>query len=300
MTLLVGLLVVSVMGKQMIGEWFDPGFHFQVNLHREGRVLFSTHKMAGGEIAVTNLNGQSENELIEQRGGWRAEGPIMETPLHWGYRHNSRFYVECGNGTKPGNERWYYDCAQGRLLGYDRYYHQLLGSIGPAGFTPAGQQPAERFRGELRFRTNPGLSLGSEYLTVPGGVYTVDYARRTLRTLFTPAAGETVTYATRWEGRVVVSTDKSFHVLTKEGSPVVSVPRVFPFEKYGNVIIGRLENPGAIMSGTNCRTGFGSLRSTRLSRAICSNTMTPAASSPAGPCRHFRTRRLRMPRRRSA
>jgi len=244
MTLLAGLLILSVIGKQTIGEWFDPGLHFQVDVHRQGRVLFSTHEMAGGEIAVTNVNGQAENNLIEQRGGWRAEGAIMETPLHWGYRHNSRFYVECGNGSKPGNERWYYDHAQGRLLGYDKYYHQFLGSFGPDGFSPAGQQPAERFRGEFRYRNNRWQYLESEYLALPDGVYAVDFARRTIRTLFTPAAGETVTFAIRWRERVVVSTDKSFHVLTKEGSPVVSVPRAFDFEKYGNVIVGRFENPG--------------------------------------------------------
>ncbi len=242
MTFLAGLLVVSVMGKQMIGEWFEPGMLYQVDVDYQGRVLFSTHKMAGGEIAVTNLNGQAKNDLIG--GGWRAEGTILETPVHWGYRHNSRFYVECGNGSKPGNERWYYDQTQGRLFGYDKYYRQLLGSIGPDGFTPAGQQSAERFRGKLRYRTNRGQAMESEYLAFPGGVYAVDFARRTIRTLFTPAAGETVTFAVRWRERVVVCTDRSFHVLTKESAPLVSVPRVFDFEKYGNVIIGRLENPG--------------------------------------------------------
>ena len=114
----------------------------------------------------------------------------------WSYRNSGRFYVECRNDSKPGNERWYYDQAQGRLVGYDRYYHQLLGSFGPDGFTPAGEQPGERFQGELRYRRMiAGTALPSPFLAFPGRVYTVDFARRTIRTLFTPAAGETVTYA---------------------------------------------------------------------------------------------------------
>jgi len=242
MTLLAGLLIVSVLGKQLIGDWFDPGMHFQVDIHRQGRVLFSTHKMAGGEIAITNLNGQAESDLLEQR-GWRAEGALMEFPIRWGYRHNSRFYVACRNESKPGNERWYYDHAQGRLLGYDQHYHQQIGSFGPDRFTPAGQQPAERFQGELRYLTNRWQYLESDYLPFPGGVYSVDFARRTIRTLFTPAAGETVTGASRWRKRVVVSTDKSFHILRNDGSPIVSVPRAFDHQKYGNVIVGMLADP---------------------------------------------------------
>ncbi len=121
----------------------------------------------------------------------------METPLHWSYRNSGRFYVEYKNDSKPGNELWYFDQAQGRLVGYDRFYHQLLGRFGPDGFTPAGGQPG----GTLPRRASlPHQSLvrRSDKLratwSFSDGVYTVDFARRTIRTLFTPAAGETVTY----------------------------------------------------------------------------------------------------------
>ncbi len=79
-------------------------------------------------------------------------------------------------------------------------------------------------------------------------MYTVDLARRTIRSLFTPRGGETVAWTqvcrdhlTKWEA-VLVSTDKSFHILTPEGSPVASFPRVH--DCYGTIVdLGKLENP---------------------------------------------------------
>ena len=128
----------------------------------------------------------------------------METPLHWSYRNSGRFYVECENDSKPGNEVWYFDQAEGRLVGYDRSYHQLLGSFGPDGFTPAGVRPGERFQGELRYRSSvAGGQAESACLVCSDGVYTVNFARRTIRTLFTPAAGETVTYGSSCDDRLI-------------------------------------------------------------------------------------------------
>jgi hypothetical protein len=180
----------------------------------------------------------------------------MEMPLHWSYHSRGRFYVEYANDSKPGNEVWYFDQAEGRLVGYDKSYHQLVGRFGPEGFTPAGVRPGERFHGELRYLTR-GLSGGGLHgqigpcLVFSDGVYTVDFARRTIRTLFTPAAGETVTYGSscddlfrrEWK-RFFVSTDRSLHVLTEDGAPVLSVPRVQDRQKPRyTVLLGGLENP---------------------------------------------------------
>ena len=135
---------------------------------------------------------QSSEDLPRLTG---PEAPYMETPLFWSYRNSGRFYVECKNDSKPGNEVWYFDQAEGRLVGYDMSYHHLLGRFGPDGFTPAGV----RAGGTLPRRASlPRMIVGTPvhipFLVCSDGVYTVDFARRTIRTLFTPAAGETVTY----------------------------------------------------------------------------------------------------------
>lgn len=248
-TLLAGLLILSMKGKQWIGEQLDPAMHYQVNVDRQGRIVLTVDKEGSGEISVTYLDGQDANHLKRER-FWGADSTFLEWPIHWGYRHNGRFYVQFQNETKPGSERWYYDHLQGRLIGYDGYYHHELGSFGPDGFTPPGQTSGERFRGTLRFGTNRWQYLTAEYLIFPGGVYDIDFARRSIRMLFTSSADETVVNAREWrddtEERnplVVVSTNQSFHVLKEDGSPVVSLPRAFDAEKYGPVFVGRLVNP---------------------------------------------------------
>jgi hypothetical protein len=252
-TFLVGLTVLSVLGKQMIGEWCDPGFDWNYAVDRQGRMLVHPMAVSLGAIGPwTEINGR---ELPELQGkadhGIQAPGGGMEVPVHWSYRNSGRYYVECTNGSKPGNERWYYDQAQRRLVGYDRFYHQQIGSFGPDGFTPAGRETREPFSGVLRYRSNRWYTGKLEYLTFSDGVYSVDYARRTIRQFFTPAAGETVRFGRscgdplnrEWK-RILVSTDQSLHFLKGDGTPVVSVRRLYDPPKYEYLVfLGKLENP---------------------------------------------------------
>jgi hypothetical protein len=250
---LAGVFVLSVLSKQLIGEWCDSGFDWNYAVDRQGRVLVHPMAMFRGAIGPwTELNGR---EVPEFRGkvdySIQAPGGGMEVPVHWSYRNSGRFYVECTNGSKPGNERWYYDQAQRRLVGYDKFYHQQVGGFGPDGFSPVGRSTGERFLGELRYRTNRWHAGKLEYLAFSDGVFSVDYARRTIRTLFAPAAGETVTFGRscgdplnrEWR-RILVSTDKSLHYLKADGTPVLSVPRVYDRRKYEYLVfLGKLENP---------------------------------------------------------
>ena len=254
MTFLAALLILSMLGKQMIGEWSDSGVERGYGIDRQGRVVVSSYIMGFGQIGpYTDSNGQELPDLKgKNESGLWAPGVTMDEPLHRSYRNHSRFYVEYTNDSKPGNEVWYFDQAEGRLVGYDRSFHQLVGRFGPDGFTPAGVRPGERFHGELRYDTwRWGGSPRPPYLVCSGGVYTVDFTRRTIRTFFTPAAGETVIYGRiprvpmdREKKRVFVSTDKSFHFLREDGAPVLSVPMVQdrPKDRY-TVTLGMLENP---------------------------------------------------------
>src|SRR5262249_38664032 len=112
-----------------------------------------------------------------------------------------------------------------------------------------GQQPRERFLGELRYPTRMWDVIYPDYLAFHGGVYTVDFARRTIHTLFTAADGETVLWARRRRDRMderslaVVITAQSVHFLTEAGAPVVSMPRAFDRQKHTLYSVGRLEGP---------------------------------------------------------
>ena len=142
MTFLAGLLIMSVMGKQMIGERFDPGFVWDYIVDHKGREAAMLNVLGVGRIGPwIDLEGHELPDLNRS-----IDYPIMlaqacfhmDADNFWSYRNSGRFYVECINDSKPGNERWYYDQAKGRLVGHDVYYHQFLGSFGPDGFAPAG------------------------------------------------------------------------------------------------------------------------------------------------------------------
>jgi hypothetical protein len=250
LTFLASLLVLSVLIKQLIGEWFDSGFFWDYTVDRKGREVAMPFAKGRGSLGPwINLHGDELPDLNRSETGViMAPNRTMEEPLSWSYRNGGRYYVECRHSSRPAIECWYYDQAQGRLLGYDAYYRHFLGSFGPNGFTPSDAQPGEGFRGELRYengRWGPGRF---RLLAFPDHVYAIDIAQRTIRSLFTPCAGDTVAWAdvyrdylTQWEA-VVVTTDKSFHFLTREGLPLVSFPRVH--DRDGRFVdLGRLENP---------------------------------------------------------
>jgi hypothetical protein len=246
-TLLAGLLIVSALGKQKIGEWLDAGIDYEYALDRQGHVVFQSFKEGVGVLECADLSGRAVPELGPMDGGglvWTA------TPYFWSYRNSGRFYVKCSNDSKPDNERWYYDHARGRLFGYDVFYNQCLGSFGPNGFAPAGEPANERFPGELRYRCAPTKARPSHYLVFPGCAYAVDFARRTIRTLFAAPTGETLSFVDRWSDPLnkkrcglVASTDRSLHFLTTEGADLACVPRLYDPVEYVPLLAGRLENP---------------------------------------------------------
>jgi hypothetical protein len=256
-TFLAGLFMVSFLGKLLIGQRYHSGrMTYEYRLDRQGRVLVLPWKEGVGPIEpLTDLDGRVPPDLQGRRVDRNLideiEAPLagMGWPRHRSYRNPGRFYVEYENDSKPGREEWFYVPEEGRLVGYDADFHQFLGSFGPDGFAPAGQPPGERFQGEIRYLTRLWQAMSPPFLTFPGGVYDVDFSRRTIRTLFTPPADETVLWATQWRDRrekvslVVVSTDQSVHGLTDAGTPVVSVPLAHDSEVQRLRSVGWLEGP---------------------------------------------------------
>jgi RNA polymerase subunit RPABC4/transcription elongation factor Spt4 len=238
-----------------VGGQLASGLSYSQIIDRQGRVLLVPWKETVGPVApVTDLDGRVPPELegkrIDRNIMEEIEAPRvgMEWPKFRSYRNASRFYVLCVNDTIPHGEVWWYAPTQGRVLGYDEDFHQLLGSFGSDGFVPAGQEPGNRFSGELLYLSRLFNFPHAIYLSFPGGVYTAQFARRTIKPLFIPAPGETVTWAGKWkdpkekESLTVVSTDKSVHVLTEVGSPVFSVPLAFDREQYRLRGVRRLDD----------------------------------------------------------
>ncbi len=253
-TLLAGLLLVSMLVKQLIGVGFGSEVIYVCDLTRQGRVLMAPCRENDGKIGPW-LDARTGQEATDINASLResrlmATGTEMETPLYESYRNSGRFYVLCANDSKPGRERWFYDQEQHRLHGYHKVYNHFLGSFGPTGFTPAGEQLGESFQGDLCHRRTRWFAFDRDLLAFPRAVYRVDYSKRTIDLFFAPAAEETVAYSEWWKGGLddnkklaVISTDRSFHFLTETGEPVVTVPRAYG-TKHGYVIgVGMLESP---------------------------------------------------------
>jgi hypothetical protein len=261
--LLVGLSLVGFVGKLAVGQWYHAGrVTYEYRLDRQGRVLLLPWKEGVGPTEpLTDIEGQVPADLQGRRVDRNLIDEI-EAPLarmgwlrHRSYRNHGRFYVEYENDSKPGREEWFFVPDEGRLLGYDAEYHQFLGSFGPDGFAPAGQGPGERFPGELRYLTRLWDAIPPPYLTFPGAVYTVDFSRRTVRKLFTATEGETVLWVGRWRdprekgSLAIVNTDRSVHVLTTAGVPVVSLPKALDPAQYRLRNVGRLDAPERYVIG---------------------------------------------------
>jgi hypothetical protein len=249
-TLLSGLLVLSVTAKIALGKCLDPGIRYRYRFDRQGRVLLERWTIGGGPLdRVTDLEGRVPPEFQGKRVDLteielRRSGPLAGPFRFRSYRNTGRAFVKYENETLVGEERWFYVPEEGRLVGYDAKHCLRIGSYGPDGFVPAGEEPRGRFPGELAYHTDLWDVDAPDCLGFPGGVYDVDFGRHTLQTLFTPAEGETVLAAGRWEKLelLVVSTDKRAHVLTAAGAPVLSVPQAYD-PALRVLRVGRLENP---------------------------------------------------------
>jgi hypothetical protein len=200
---LLGLSTLSFLGNYFICRWLEPHNTLTSRLDKDGRILV-VHFM-DRSVRVTDLEGrtplelaevqQDDYHLLEEMAAPYATGPraILQS-----YRSRNRFCIDHRNPTRPGNEDWYYVPDEGRVLGYDRGNKRLLGSFGPDGFVPPDGRPTERFQGVPYHASNFPKAFTPDYLAFPGGVYRIDFHKRTVHTLFVPAAGETVLWADKW------------------------------------------------------------------------------------------------------
>jgi hypothetical protein len=254
-TFLAGLWTLGFTGKVFLGYWLMAKTEHYSTIDHQGRALL-VHEENTKILSVTDVEGNVPPELQGKRLGRyvlrdvEAPSAAGDLPRIRSYRNQNRFLVEYGNETKPGIEGWWYVPEQGRLLGYDKVSKRFIGSIGPDGFVGPEEQPRERFQGELQYYLSfMYLSLARNYLVFPGGVHAVDFRTLTVRTLFVPAAGETVLWASEWKDKkqsltlAFVGTNSSVHVLDQAGSRLLSVPLAHDRPPYRARLAGRLEGP---------------------------------------------------------
>ncbi|MCI0350761.1 MAG: hypothetical protein L0Z53_15155, partial [Acidobacteriales bacterium] len=242
-TLLIGLLVAGtaalnlpILALEILGPdnrrvWYE--------VDRQGRVLIVRQDKGGRIESVTDLNGFELKELRDHRMDHRAiEGLVVPLRLlhrdadSLGYRSFDRAFVPIENESSSTAELWYYLHDEARLFGYEQRSKRLVGSLGPDGFVPTGEQPAERFVGKLFAPYGNRGNDSPDYLAFPSGVYTVDFAERTIQKTFTPSAGETVLTAHRYVDQkekrslAYILTDKALHIVDEAGETLFSSPLI--------------------------------------------------------------------------
>jgi hypothetical protein len=190
-TLLIGLMVagtaainlptfaLEILGPDNRRIWYE--------VDGQGRVLIVRQDRRGQIESVTDLAGNEPPELRGQRVDQRTIEELA-TPLRLlyrepdflGYRSFDRICVPIENESSSTAELWYYVHDQALLMGYEQRSKRLVGSLGPGGFVPPHERPAERFQGQLFTPYGNRGNDSPDYLTFPGGVYTVDFAQRTI------------------------------------------------------------------------------------------------------------------------
>jgi hypothetical protein len=207
---------------------------------RQGEIESLTDR-EGGEPPLLNGKPLSFLALMDMCAPLSAD----VAPRFRSYRNPGRFFMRCENNTSRDSERWFYVSDEGLLVGYDSLSRRVIGSCGPDGFVPAGQQPATRFEGEPYKDTFLWQTASADRLSFPGAVYLVDFDSRTVRKLYTPAEGETVLGAVpaQGEGRTFVLTDRSARVVHRTGRVLFSAPFVVDPDNYGVVRLAELKNP---------------------------------------------------------
>jgi hypothetical protein len=253
-TLVAGLLAVGFVGKLLFGAWFDTDERSYFMLDRSGRVLI-VRQERGKDTRVTDLEGRIPAALEGKRPDPNMLREIEARlsphalPKFDTYRNPARFIIRYQNDTMAGGERWFYVPAEGLLLGYDRESKRFIGSIGPDGFSGPHEQPTARFMGKPYYGDDLYEAGPATYLDFPDGVYTVDFARRSVETLFTPPEGEAVGWAIRWwdnkrkRSLVVIGTHRSVQVVDESATLLFSAPLEQNPESGLSVRVGRLENP---------------------------------------------------------
>ncbi len=256
-TFLVGLSALAFTGKAFAGA--GQGItEYYYWLDRQGRGLV-VHAHDGRIQSITDLEGQVPPEV---QGKWLDEHVLKELrgpaavaldrsgPRTRSYRNPGRFLLEFGNDSKPGQEKWSYVPARGRLFGYNKFTKQFVGSFGPEGFCPPNEQPRGRFQGELLSDFSMFyLAWADDYLVFADRVEAVDFRQRTVRTLFTAPAGETILWASRLRHEkpevklAGVATDRFIYLLDDKGARVFSAPWAYDRQRYTLRALTRLEEP---------------------------------------------------------
>jgi len=202
LTIVCGFMMISSVLEVALAYWGkayeqESSSWSSYTLGSEGQIVRVTQDPETRAQTVTDLEGKPAavrpNVPTHALRGWHFNEPYYFA----GRVFSADRYVRLIPSGGPGDEhvQWYYSYREGLLLGYDTVKRELVGSIGPGGFVPAGQQPKESFEDAPLDGSLSGSNC--DLLAFPTGLYRVNLALRRLQPVFSAVPGEPITCAVR-------------------------------------------------------------------------------------------------------
>jgi hypothetical protein len=119
----------------------------------------------------------------------------------------------------------FYDVPRRVIDLYDPLTHMPIGIVGPAGFSPQGAAPSQRFPGKPLNLFSQG---GRHVLAFDSIVYWIELDQRRVRPVFTPAGNDPIFSAVEIgptaNPTIVLATRHSLHVVRPSGEKMFSAP----------------------------------------------------------------------------
>ncbi len=191
-----GFVAAIVAGILIYGTRSSAPDFQQYVVNNQGRVLRVT--ISGHDyytiLAATDLAGKPTSQYTGKKFYDLRQTSFLDfRVIAWphnrhailGYTHSER-YVQM---LSSGQTDWFYIVARRLIVGYDRQTRRCIGSIGPAGFSPAPAVPAELFPAG---QPVTGGWNQMRLIVFPEGAYYIDFADRQARLLVKGTADQPV------------------------------------------------------------------------------------------------------------
>jgi len=235
-------LLSCLFGLSVLSGWFWVGWNIvqptkpytstNYGFLKSGEVVVITSQ-ANWYKSVVTLDGKEVQPVNKASFDWQdflngAYLSIRDYP-NYDYYRSPRSYFDFMY-VYGGPYSWFYVQKEKRYVAYDRINKLLSGYMGPGGFaTPADETKAGHFDKPENTR-----AWSDSIIIANNGAYVANFMAQTVKNIYPPAPGETITSASQLypdngssEGpkNYVVATPKNL-VLLPEGKPSLQIPEV--------------------------------------------------------------------------
>jgi ABC-type transport system involved in multi-copper enzyme maturation permease subunit len=157
-----------------------------------------------------------------------------------GYRNAGRYFLAWPS---PHETAWYLWRKYGRLVGYDKDSRQIVGSLGPDGFSKRVGMAGKRFEEPGNYyQGNNTMALHTRTMA-----YDLDFENRSVRPIMDAGLDEPIGGATKVMNRssdwvyTLVATRRGIHLVKHDGTTLWRIPYQPSYPNYATLTLSLLE-----------------------------------------------------------